>query len=83
MNINDARVTLRIDHEFKELIPPLSNDEYEGLRDSILEEGCRNPIIVHDGVIIDGHNRYDICQLFNVPFKTSPFPKENPSRDDL
>ena len=47
---------------FKELLPPLSADELEGLRSRIKTEGG-----VHDSVllseadeILDGHNRYSI-----------------------
>lgn len=35
-----------IDKEFQSLIPPLTAEEYEGLEKSILEEGCRDAIVV-------------------------------------
>lgn len=62
--------TLIIDEEFKNLIPPLSDVERKGLEDSILKEGCRDAIITWHGVIVDGHNRYDICTKHNIPYKT-------------
>jgi len=40
------------------------------LEDSIKEEGCREPIIVWKDIIIDGHNRYDICKKLYIPFNT-------------
>jgi DNA modification methylase len=52
---------LKIDPEFKSLIPPLSKEEYQGLEKSIIQEGCRDAIITWDGIIVDGHNRYEIC----------------------
>lgn len=61
---------LHIDAEFKSLIPPLSQEEYSALEQSILNEGCRDAIVTWNGVIIDGHNRYEICTRNNVPFKT-------------
>lgn len=61
---------LNIKEEFKNLIPPLSQEELSGLEQSILVEGCRDPIVTWNGYIIDGHNRYRICEMFNVEFKT-------------
>lgn len=53
---------LSVDQEFKNLIPPLSQEEYNGLEISILNEGCRDALVVWNGVIVDGHNRYEICK---------------------
>ena len=84
MNLNEVPVILSIDPEFRDLIPPLTQEEQQGLLESILEEGCRDPIIVHNNTIIDGHNRYEICREMHIPFKTAPFPgKADPTRDDL
>lgn len=57
---------IAIDSEFQSLIPPLSDDEYERLEKSILAEGVRNPIITWNGTIIDGHNRYHICDEHGI-----------------
>lgn len=59
-----------IDEEFKQLIPPLTEDEYKGLEASILSEGCRDALIVWGDILIDGHNRYEICTLHNIPYNT-------------
>ncbi len=54
---------LTIDPEFAENIPPLTHEELEQLETNILEEGAViNPLIVWNGVIVDGHNRYRILQ---------------------
>lgn len=53
---------LNIDKEFKDLISPLSEEEYRQLEENIIANGCLNPIIVWNGFIIDGHNRYEICR---------------------
>jgi len=71
---------LRVDLSFKELIPPLSVDEYEGLKKSIFAEGCRDAIVIWEDVIIDGHNRYEICWPNDIPFKT--INKSFESRED-
>ena len=54
---------LRIDPEFEGKIPPLTAEEFQQLENNILADGVViNPIIVWDGVIVDGHNRYRIVQ---------------------
>ena len=61
---------LKINTELQSMIPPLSEDEFEILQGSIVEEGCREPLIIWDGTIIDGHNRFNICVENNIDFKT-------------
>jgi len=61
---------IKIDPEFKTLIPPLTDEEYQQLTENIVKEGCRDALIVWDGIIIDGHNRYEICKYYNIAFKT-------------
>ena len=54
---------LQIDPEFESRIPPLTETEYRQLEENILAEGMvLMPIIVWNGTIIDGHNRYRIAQ---------------------
>ena len=54
---------LRIDSEFESKIPPLRDEEFKQLEENILADGVViNPLIVWDGVIVDGHNRYRILQ---------------------
>lgn len=55
--------------EFKALIPPLSPEEREQLEQNIAETGeCRDAIVLWNGVIIDGHNRFDICARHGISF---------------
>lgn len=63
---------LRIDKEFEGLIAPLSDSEFAHLKQNILSDGCREPIAVWNGIIVDGHNRYKICKENNLPFQTVP-----------
>ena len=56
-------IDLKIDPEFAEKIPPLTPEEFEQLEANILAEGTvLSPLIVWNGVIVDGHNRYKIIQ---------------------
>lgn len=64
---------LIIDAEFQALIPALDPAEFEQLEKSLRGLGCMDPIKVWQGhdIIIDGHNRYGICQRFNIPFEVT------------
>ena len=72
---------LIIDTEFQALIPPLTPDEFAGLEASILTEGCRDALIVWGNIIVDGHNRYKICETHNIPYKTKSI--DFGSRDEV
>jgi ParB-like chromosome segregation protein Spo0J len=57
-----------INEEFARLIPPLSSEELEKLEQSLVNEGCLNPLIVWNNTIIDGHHRYAICIKHGISF---------------
>lgn len=71
---------ITIDPEFQEWIVPLSQEEFSRLEASLIEEGCRDPLVVWNGIIVDGHHRYEICQRHGIPFKTVD--KEFTDKDD-
>ena len=66
MNLN----ALKIDPEFQSKIPPLTFEELEQLEKNIVNDGkVINPIIVWNGLIVDGHNRYAILQKHpDIPY---------------
>lgn len=66
MNLN----ALKIDPEFQGKIPPLTFEELEQLEKNIVNDGkVINPIIVWNGLIVDGHNRYTILQKHpDIPY---------------
>ena len=70
---------LKIDEELKNVLIPLSPEKKADLEASILQYGCVEPIITWNGVIVDGHNRYEICMKYGIPFET----KEHPFTDML
>lgn len=54
---------LKIDPEFQSKIPPLTFEELNLLEANILEEGrIISPLIVWNGLIVDGHNRFVILK---------------------
>ena len=71
---------LTIDSEFASKIPPLREEELKQLEENILADGVViNPLIVWDGVIVDGHNRYRILQKHpEIQFTT--YEKQFPDR---
>lgn len=64
---------MKIDAEFGALLCPLTADELAGLEASLLEEGCREALIVwhEEGILLDGHNRKRLCEKHCIPFQTS------------
>jgi len=63
-------MTIKIDPEFKALIPPLAPEELAQLESNIIRDGCRDPLVVWSGLLIDGHNRHDICTKHKIAFET-------------
>jgi len=63
-------IDLKINPEFKKLIPPLSQEEFTQLENNCLEEGIRDAIVTWNGYIIDGHNRYEIVKHWGIEYKT-------------
>lgn len=60
----------RIDPELNEVLPKLSDADYKALEQSLLTEGFKGaPIMVWGDIIVDGHNRYDICNKHNIPYE--------------
>lgn len=73
---------IKIDEEFKNLIPPLSAESFKQLEENIISDGCRDALIVEeDGTLIDGHNRYSICTKHEIHYKTEI--KHFDSREDI
>ena len=56
--------------ELKAYIDPLTADEYDSLERSIQVEGCRDSLVLWGKILIDGHNRFGICQKHDLPFNT-------------
>lgn len=75
---------IKIDEEIRKHLPPLSEDEIAGLRESILNEGCRDRLIVwrQENTLIDGHHRYKICIENARPLPDIDY-RDFDSRDDV
>lgn len=67
---------LKIDADFESCLPMLSKEEYNELEKGICKNGILSPILVWNGIIVDGHNRYKICKahrIENIPIKEMKF----------
>ena len=59
-----------INADLQAYIDPLTPEEHESLERSLLTEGCRDALVLWGDVLVDGHNRYGICQKHGLPFQT-------------
>jgi ParB-like chromosome segregation protein Spo0J len=59
-----------------------TKEEYKGLEKSLLEEGCRDALVTWNGTIVDGHNRYELCQKHGIDFDVveKEFENENAAK---
>ena len=69
-----------IDPEFAALIPPLAAEERAQLEANLLRDGCRDPLVTWQGILLDGHNRLDICTRHGIEWQATEVAL--PSRDD-
>jgi ParB-like chromosome segregation protein Spo0J len=69
-------------HPLADLLPPMSQAEYEELRDSIRTNGQREPITLHrDGRVLDGKHRDRACIELGIPTASKTF--DGPDTDLL
>ena len=65
-----AKLSIQIDKEFESLIPRLTDEEFSQLEKNVIEDGCRDALVLWEDILVDGHNRYRICQKHGIPFNT-------------
>lgn len=72
--IYDAdKVTFREESDFKNLLPRQDDGVIQQLKDNIIADGCREPLVVanYEGksVLIDGYTRLQICRQEGLAYK--------------
>ncbi len=67
--MTEARYTLKIDPEFRRLVFPYSHEEYDKLEQKMIRVGCKEPVLVWYGHIIQAFEQYEICMAHKIPFK--------------
>ena len=68
---------LKINPKFKNALPPLAEDEFKELEGRVLQDGIIHPLIVWNGTIVDGHNRYELAKKHKLTFQTLEMEFEN------
>ncbi len=63
-------VNIVVQEDLKSYIDPLTPDEHDALERSLLAEGCRDALVLWGDILVDGHNRYGLCQKHGLPFNT-------------
>src|ERR1700686_3667801 len=54
-------------HPLAECFPMLPNPELQELADDIKANGLRENIVLYEGQILDGRNRYEACKIVGLP----------------
>jgi phage N-6-adenine-methyltransferase len=68
-----AAPSVTIDPAIKALIPPPTEDEQQLLEQSLVRDGCLDPLVVWEetGHLLDGHTRYAICKRLGITYRTT------------
>ncbi len=64
-----------VDPQLQAYIDPLTAEEHAALERSLLAEGCRDALVLWGDILVDGHNRYGICQQHGLPYQTVQNPQ--------
>ena len=70
---------MKISEKFKNLIPPLTSEEFNQLEQNCIKDGILESIKTWQGTIIDGHNRYNIAVKNGLSFETKEINFNNES----
>jgi DNA modification methylase len=65
-------------HPACKIFPPLGQDDLQELADDIAANGLRNPIVMLDGKLLDGRNRWEACSLAKVEPRFTEFQGDDP-----
>lgn len=59
-------------HPFANIFPLSEGEELRALAESIRASGVREPITLHEGLILDGRNRYRAARIANLGADSIP-----------
>jgi ParB-like chromosome segregation protein Spo0J len=65
-------------HQYANLFPMLSGDALEGLKADIEQHGVRDPVVLLNGEILDGRNRYTCAVELGIDFPTQEYQGDDP-----
>jgi hypothetical protein len=64
-------------HPLSALFPPISQEDFDKLAADIKLHGLHQPIVLYQGKILDGNNRYRACEDAKKPPKFTDFPGDD------
>jgi hypothetical protein len=56
-------------HPLANLLPPMTDEEFKALVEDIKKNGVLEPIVLHEGKILDGRHRYKACKQLGIKIK--------------
>src|SRR5215472_15522425 len=65
-------------HEISEELPLISEQETKVLAEDIKKNGLLNPIVLFEGQVLDGRNRYNAAKLAKYKFQLGDFVEYDP-----
>ena len=57
-------------HDVADIFPMMDDRDFEALKENIETHGLKDPVILHQGKIVDGRNRYRACTELGIPVET-------------
>lgn len=69
-----------IDPEFRDLLPPLTDEEYSRLESLCKKQGILDSLKVWNGFLIDGHNRLSISQTWDLNYEVRDMTDDFPNK---
>lgn len=67
-------------HEIANIFPMMTDRELSALAEDINQNGLQNKIILHEGKILDGRNRFEACRMAGVTPEYEDFNGVDPMR---
>jgi hypothetical protein len=65
-------------HPIADIFPLIDGEGYGALVEDIREHGFREPVVLHEGAILDGRNRYRACQDAGVDTRFEMYDGDDP-----
>jgi len=65
-------------HRFADIFPMIEGEQLEQLKEDIKEHGLLQPIVMFEGKILDGRNRYKACKEIGLIPKEEEYLGKNP-----